>query len=270
MTRTHAIEPELAAPTPRTVRYRDGWATGCGLWVVRLFLLPHTIIGIGALAAALWSTGVYVGVLAFGTDFQGQVVKKEERPGSKGKTYRYVHYEYMVDGRLHTGWVTVSGVDYEQVTAGDRFTVRALESAPDTDPWVGLPGQTPLSDLGGKWFFALFWNGVMSVAVWFIYVRPWQVRRLVRWGQPTEGIVRAATVSIHKGTKSYHVTCEYAAPADEDPLGPTVFTRKMTCTQKSAADVKLGNLVTVLYDPHRPKRSVIYRLTDYRAVEPPA
>jgi hypothetical protein len=266
MTRTHAIEPELIAPTPRTVRYRDGWATGCGLWAVRLFLLPHTVIGLGALVVALWSAGVYVGVLALGTNYPGQVVKKEERPGSKGKTYRYVDYEYTADGRPYAGRLSVNADEYQQVAAGDRITVRALESAPDTDPWPGLPGSTPLRNLGGKWFFALFWNGIMSMAVWFIYVRPWQVRRLVRWGQPTEGIVRAATVSINKGTKSYHVTYEYAAPGDEDLL-PTVFTRKMTSTQKSAANVKLGDLVTVLYDPRKPRRSVVYQLTDYRAVE---
>jgi hypothetical protein len=264
MTPTHAIEPELTGPTPRRVRYRDGWATGCGLWFIRLFILPHTLIGIGILGAALGATGVYVGVLALGTDCQGAVVKKEERPGSKGKTYRYVDYEYMVAGRVHTGRVTMSEVDYEQVTVGDRFTVRALESAPQTDPWVRLPGQTPLADVGGKWLMALFWNGILSIFLWTVYVRPWQVRRLVRRGQPTEGIVRAATVSINKGTKSYHLTYEYAAPAD-DLLGPTLFTRKMTSTQKAAADVKVGDLVTVLYHPHKPRRSVIYKLTDYRA-----
>ena len=216
---------------------------------------------------ALWSTGVYVGVLAFGTDYQGAVVQKTERPGSKGKTYRTVGYEYMANGRLSTGQVSVNADEYQDVAEGDRITVRALESAPDTDPWPGLPGSTPLRNLGGKWFFALFWNGIMSVAVWFLYVRPWRIRRLVRLGQPTEGIVRAATVSINKGSKSYHVTCEYAAPGGDDLLTPTVFTRKMTSTQKSAADVKLGDLVTVLYDPRKPRRRVIYTLTDYRAVE---
>src|SRR4051794_10637986 len=147
MTRTHAIEPELTGPTPRGVRYRDGWATGCGLWVVRLFLLPHTIIGIGALVVAMWSTGVYVGVLAFGTDCPGAVVRKTERPGSKGKTYRYVDYEYTANGRLYTGRVSVDADEYRQVNTGDRVTVRALESAPDTEPWPRLPGSTPLRAL---------------------------------------------------------------------------------------------------------------------------
>ena len=61
------------------------------------------------------------------------------------------------------------------------------------------------------------------------------------------------------------MTYEYAAPAD-DLLGPTLYTRKMTSTQTAAAATKPGDLVTVLYDPRKPKRSVIYRLTDYRAV----
>src|SRR3954447_20568940 len=116
MTRTHATEPELTAATPRGVRYRDGWATGCGLWAVRLFLLPHTIIGVCVLVAALYATGLYVGVLAFGTDYPGQVVKKEERPGSKGKIGRYVDYEYTANGRRYTGRVLVNADEYGQVT----------------------------------------------------------------------------------------------------------------------------------------------------------
>jgi hypothetical protein len=58
MNSPHVIEPELTGPTPRAVGYRDGCATGCGLWFLRLFTLPHTIIGIAVLCSALWSTGL--------------------------------------------------------------------------------------------------------------------------------------------------------------------------------------------------------------------
>jgi hypothetical protein len=263
MIRPHTIEPELTGPTPRPVRYRDGWATGCGLWFVRLFILPHTIAGVVVLATAIGSTGVYLGVWLFGTEYQGQVAKKSEQRGSKGRLNYNVEYVYMANGLLYIGRVSVNADEYQQVAEGDRFMVRALESAPHSDPWARLPGQAPLRDVGGKWFMALFWNCILSVFLWFLYVQPWQIRRLVRWGQATEGIVRSMSVVSGKGGKTYDLTYDYAAPGEEI-LGPTVYTRKMSSTRREAAAVIPGDLVTVLYDPDKPWRSVIYRLSDYR------
>lgn len=261
MSPDHPIEPELAGPTPRRVRYHTR-GTGCGLWFVRLFILPHTIAGVVLVGVALWSTGVYLGVWLFGTEYPGAVVKKSERRGSKGKMSYTVEYEYMVAGRLHTAQVSVNADEYRQVAAGDQFAVRALESAPESGPWPRLPGQTPILDVAGMWLFALFWNGILSVFLWVVYLRPWRMRRLVRWGRPAPGIVRDTTMSVSKGTKTYHLTYEYAAA--DDGGEPAVFTGKMACTQALAAGARPGDLVTVLYDPRKPRRSLIYQYADHR------
>src|SRR5262245_42386386 len=158
----HTVEPELTGPTPRATCYRDGWGAGCVLWFVRLFLLPHALAGVIILGMALWSTGLYLGIGLFGDEYEAAVVKKSERRGSKGKVFYSVEYEYMVAGRIHTGQVSVSAVEYQQVAEGDRFAVRALESAPTSEPWVRMPGQAPRPNVGGKWLVAVFWNGIMS------------------------------------------------------------------------------------------------------------
>ena len=262
MTPDHPIEPELAGSTPRRVRYRTRGA-GCGLWFIRLFILPHTVAGVVLLGVALWSTGLYVGIWLFGDEYPGAVVKKSERRGSKGKWFYTVDYEYMVAGRLHTGQVSVNADEYRQVAEGDRFSVRALESAPDSEPWPRLPGQHPLANVGGKWLMALFWNGLLSLFVWGVYVRPWRLRQLIRWGRPTTGIVRTAEFFHRKGSKWHQLTYEYAAAAD-DGGELAVYTRKMSSPPALAAGAKSGDLVTVLYDPRKPRRSLIYKFSDYR------
>lgn len=261
MTHDHPIEPELTGPTPRRVCYRTRGA-GCGMWFIRLFLLPHTVVGVCAIGVALAFTGLYLGVWLFGDEYPAGVVKKEERRGSKGKRIYAVEYEYTVAGRPHTGEVTVGADEFRQIAEGDRFTVRALEAVPEWRPWPRLPGATPLLELGGVWLFALFWNGVLSVFVYAVYVGPWRARRLVRWGVPAPGIVRDTTVSTNKGARTYHLRYEYAAANDAGE--PTVLTGKMSSSQSAAAGARAGDVVTVLYDPRKPGRSLIYQFADYR------
>src|SRR4051794_9590097 len=113
MVPAYPTEPELAGPIPRAVRYRDGWAVGCGMWFVRLFILPHTLAGVFMLGLAVWSTAVYLGVWLFGEEYPGAVVQKVERPGSKGRTTYTVEYEYTVAGRVHTGRASLSQAEYQ-------------------------------------------------------------------------------------------------------------------------------------------------------------
>jgi Protein of unknown function (DUF3592) len=261
----HVIESELNGPTPRAVRFREGWGAGCAIWFVRLFILPHTIAGVFILVMAVRSTGLYLGVWLYGTEYQGQIVKKYERPGSKGRISHIVEFEYMVNGGLHTATESVDVDVYRQAAEGDRIDIRAMESVPESEPWTRITGRSPLLSVAGKWGIALFWNGILSLFVWALYVRPWQMRRLVRWGRPTEGIVRSATLSTNKKTKTYRFIYEYAVVGD-DVLQPTVFKRRMSSTQNGVAGIRSGDLVTILYDPRKPKRSVIYRASVYRAI----
>jgi len=44
----------------------------------------------------------------------------------------------------------------------------------------------------------------------------------------------------------------------------------MTGFGQSAEAMRIGDMVTVLYSPERPKRSLLYALTDFKAVAVPA
>jgi len=268
MTSPIAIDSDLATPPPRVVHYRDGLGAGCGLWALRLFILPHMVVGVWLLGTALLATVQYVRVLSVGVECDGRVVKKTAEKGSKGHTYYSVEYAYPVNGVEHTGRVGVDPDVYDGLKEGDPVRVRTLESDPEKNPWPRIGSQSAPMGVLIAWGIALFWNGIMSVGVWGLYVRPWRARRLIRYGEPVPGTVRNWAAVPVKGGTAYKLTYEYTAP-DASGL-PAPRTGKMTSERKEAADYKPGRAVTVVYDPERPWRSVIYALGDYRAYEPTA
>jgi hypothetical protein len=264
MTSQIAIDSELATPPPRRVRHRDGFGAGCGLWAIRLFILPHMIAGVVILGTALRTTVQYVRVLAVGVECEGRVVSKTAEKGSKGHVYYSVDYAYPLNGVEHHGRVPVDQDVYDRLNVGDPVPVRTLEADPEKSPWPRIGSRSAPMEVLVAWGVALFWNGFMTVGIWFLYVRPWRARRLIRYGEPTVGEIRTwASVPV-KGRTAYKLTYEYTAP---DATGlPAPRTGKMTTELKDGADYQPGRPVTVVYDPEKPWRSVIYALGDYRAL----
>jgi hypothetical protein len=61
------------------------------------------------------------------------------------------------------------------------------------------------------------------------------------------------------------------AAAEGEADAPTkVWQLVMAVGPKDFEAARVGAPVTVLYDPHKPSRSVIYPFAEYEAVEPPA
>jgi hypothetical protein len=259
----HTFETELTSPPPRRVGYRGGAKMGCGLWFIRLFILPHTLVGIGLLCAACWYTGMYAAVSLLGEICDGKIVKKETRKHKSGQTH-YAHYVFTSDGNEYAGEVSVNEAGFAQINEGDAITVHALSAWPNQCHWPRVPGHSPLLTIGGVWAATLFWNGILSVFFWGAYLRPLRNRWLIRYGEPTQGIVREVKAYQGKGAASYRITYEYATPP-RDGAESQLHTRKITSTSKEAANARAGELVTVLYYPQKPWRSLVYPYSEYRA-----
>jgi hypothetical protein len=257
----HAFEPELEQPTPRRVRLRQ-WNAGCGLWGLRLFLLPHTLAGIGVLLGAVSTTLLYLAVLLLGTDVEGRIVRKVQESHKKGLAY-FVEYVYTVDDQEYRGRASVPADDYAAIHEGDGLSVRVWEAMPTAGVWPRVPGNWPISNMAGLWGFALFWNGILSVFLYDAYYRPWKQRRLLRWGQPAAAIVRQVKTWSTRTGQRMKVQYEFAFPAG-DLLGGEVVAGAMTVPAHRGA--KPEDVLTVLYDPRRPRRSLLYVLADFRVV----
>jgi Protein of unknown function (DUF3592) len=262
----HTFEPELDQPTPRRVAAREGCAYGCGLWFVRLFALPHTLAGPFLLYQAGRAIVLYLGVLLAGTEVEGTITKTAEHTGKKGTSYT-ADYVYTLDGAEYTAQTSLDADEFATLRKGQAIPVRVWEVAPDDAHWAGVSGNHPLRGVGGACFGAGIWNGALAVFIYFFYVRPWRRRWLVRYGVPTPGVVRSVAVVHENKQLAYKVRYEYAVPAGHRTAGGRYTGSVKASKDSGAADVRVGDVLTVLYDPWRPWGSLLYRFADHKAVK---
>jgi hypothetical protein len=258
----HAYEPELDQPIPRRITGRDGCVYGCLLWVGRVLFLPHTAIGLVFLYRAVVTSVLNVGVLLAGVPAAGRVTDKSEWTTRRGVEHHEVEYVFTLDGAEYPGRVFPDADGYAAIQVGQPVAVWVWREDPARGHWPGLPGHSPRRDVLVAIGAALFWNAIVLATWWWLAVRPWRRRQLVRYGVPTAGRVREVTAVPGKIGVAY-LRYEY-------PVGPAGEwrSRSVEAHPREVADLKGGDTLTVLYDPRRPRRSLPYRLSPYKAVPP--
>jgi len=248
------MTPESLPWPPRRVRGKLGGV----LWFGRIFMLPHTLIGIGAasylLFMLLWRVA--------GADVPGQVTGSEISHSRKGGDRYILKYQYRVNGQTKSGADGVSRTVYERYPSGNAanppvpvryFSIGPLAYAKlheDDNLWAGI---------GFLALWVAFWNFVVSIFLYQYWITPLRTRRLYRMGEATLGTVLRKKVKTGKST-----TC-YATYAFHDPFSGKVIETEMTVW--NVADwqqVVEGQPVTVLYAADNPKRSTVYELGGYR------
>lgn len=262
----YALEPELNTPPPRTVRARGGWDYGCGLWAIRVFILPHTLAGVFLAFQAVSGIVLYLGVLFVGTEVDGRIAKKSETEGKKGTHYE-VEYVFTLNGNDYADKSGLKAEDYAAINEGQRIPVRVLAIFPQSGHWPGIAGVSPISGVVSSCFGALLWNGILSVFLWYLYVRPWRQRQLVRFGVPVAGTVFEVTSTPAKSGKGYTIRYQYPLPIDPETgdIERNATGKIYIEPPKSAEDIHSGDVLTVLYDPRKPSRSILYHFSDYKA-----
>jgi hypothetical protein len=98
-----------------------------------------------------------------------------------------------------------------------------------------------------------------------MYVRPWRQRNLIRFGQAAVARVTEVTSWPEKQNTVYGVRYEFTPGVHGDP--PVRGSVRVT-HPRSAADVAVGDELTVIYDPRRPRRNVLYRFAKFMVPVP--
>ncbi len=246
-------EWELLQPAPRRVVYRKG-AAAAGLGCVRLFLLPFIAIGICSVGWALHAT-----VIALcGQTVPGRVLDRYYETDSEGDGSWRVRYTYCVDDTTYTATDQERGP--VRLEAMQSVPVRVSPLFPGRGSWIAPAGTSSWTRVGLQWFFALFWNGVTGAFVGVCFVAPVLQRRLVSRGAVAQGRVVAKTTVGGEDT-TYRL--EYAFEPEQD--GETI-TGRCNVTRAEWDSVRVGDVVTVLYSPGKPRRSTLYRFGLYRVV----
>jgi len=248
--------PAHFPPPPR--RLRGG--PGCGIWFLRLFILPHMCVGVFLITRLFLIT---LNAL-LGTDLEATVTAAYTKPASKGGTIYYIHYQYAAGDRVFTNSESVGEQTYDAVShpgeaEGRTATVhvRVLQLGPLHDHQL-TGGRSVWGKVGEALVFALFWNGILSVFVTLAWVAPIRRYLLVRNGSATGGSI------VSKRERSGKGATYYAKFRFRNPENGVEIEREMTLPGKAVYDaVQPGWMVTVLYSPQNPRRAVVYEFSGY-------
>lgn len=257
--------PAALLSRPRRIRAKR---LGMGLWFIRLFILPHTIVGLGALGAVVGFPIWY----AFGTIHVAQVTatRTYSSHGKNGTTHHFeVTYTYNLEGHPRIGTADVDEQAFNEINGGRQPMIEKPKYGTVTMRGLGIPPlyyDAPVRSSGSFWptwgflvLWASFWNGVLSVFWWMLWIRPWQVRRLYRNGRVGFGVVRDKREKSGKST-TYYIKYEFRT---EDGLHDV---RENTVEAAEYHRATIGENVVVLHRDGKTKPSVLYEYGGYTCV----
>src|SRR5262245_41562069 len=248
--------PPPLPPPPRRV-HMSAWAR-TRLWLLRLFSLPLGFVG-GSLILGSFALPA---VKLFGTDVTGRVIEMVQDRDSEGDQIYKVRYAYTVGGTEWQNDVQLSKEAFGTTAEGQEFPVRVLTAWPRLAPQPNLPGQGVMGVVG--WLVCTsVCTALLAVVVWFAWALPRRNVWLLRHGTAVRGVIVAKVEeNVGEDGVCYRLRYQYRATAPDvaGAVAPAPQTRegKVTVSARQYKESKQGGAVTVLYDPRRPERSLVY------------
>ena len=257
---TQAMPLTYLPPPPRRVRLAPG-ASRAADWFGRIFILPHTLVGIGALGYLLFLMLWRV----FGTDIPGHVTGTEISVSSKGNVSYVLKYDYQIGQERKSGSEGVNQKTY------DHFHPLEKEHPPVTVHYfaIGSYDRARLREGGSLWSevgmltgWAGFWNTIVGLALYQLWVVPLRLRRLYKYGETAAGTLVSKREKTGRSS-TYYMT--YTFRVNE--------TGELRQVESQAGNVpmwmmiKVGQPVIVLYARDNPKRSTVYELGGYGVLD---
>jgi hypothetical protein len=184
---------------------------------------------------------------------QGVLVMKERGPYT-------VTYTYVEGGREHTDQVRVkTDEEAKRLAVGSKLTIKCLHIA-------GLGNSMPVEPLGETLLEAavsMLLAGTGAVFAIFLFrmffILPRRRRWLVQNGQAVAGRINVKSPRLPNES--------YKRLGYEYTVGANRFSQVIIAHRSVYDGVEHGQVVTVLYDPRRPRRSVAHELAEFGVVD---
>jgi|GEM_PF-3054807 len=261
-------------PPPRQFKRKSnvGGNRIASSWIPRIFMLPHTLAGLGLLG---WTLFLFATFLV-GKSYPGSIVSRNDCHRSSKNTSCKITYEYLVEHTVVRNELSMSVSDYENTSTGQPIEVRALGSNPGFYPLPIIDGKFP-GLLYFLPFFTLIWNTFVGAFNYFLWYLPWLEKKLVREGCPASGAITKIAKFGHKdGSRKvcFDFVPSLTSPdhfsgqtPTESGTGRTQGSMLVSREFLAKGPLKVGDKVTVLYDQNKPSRSIIYDFSSYEALK---
>lgn len=229
-------------PPPRRVRVRR-WGEILASCCLSLLLLPLAGVGIVLLATAGGISALWVG----GADRSGIVL--DCKVADDRLTIEYA----LRDGTLPlANQTTVDADEYPNLKPGDEILLRAITIASRT---LAMPADFVTAKRAfATWLLAAIWNAFVvffNYALWRDVYREW-----VLVARGAAAVDRIRDKQIRRGV--FGTACEVYFPT------PAGLASMQTSAKLYAAFPNQAE-VTILYDPRKPDRAIVYEMSRFKA-----
>jgi hypothetical protein len=222
------------------VRLKKGNMPGSLLY--SLFMLPFVLAAI----FLTLSTFVGIGVDIFGVDTTGVVYGHETHDDAEGGTSYTLRYKYRVAGSEHNKSAHVSKNEYKRIQDGEELRVRFLPGLSEMS--AKLPDTTnglfmTLFMIG----FTTFWDLLIGVFCWGIFIYPFVEKNILRNGVATEAQVVDLIVDATGEDMIYKLKYRFYLASGACLDGEVSVDRSQYYATNR------GDRITVLYLPSKPQ-----------------
>ena len=200
----------------------------------------------------------------FGTDVPAVVTGTEAQPYSKGTHYR-VKYTYQLGKETREASEAVSHEVYERFHQQEKdkpsVTVHYFALGPYEHRRLREAGSLWLG-LGGIALWAGFWNTVVGLFLYQLWIVPLRRRWLYKYGEATSGTLVAKREQTGR-SPTYYMTYTFTV----NETGERLQVESQAGNVAMWKMIPVGQPVTVLYARANPKRSTVYELGGYGVSE---
>ena len=264
---SRASIPSVLNAKPRRIRYVG--KTGLLVWLGRLFILPHTLVGLGLISVVI--LGPFWAM--YGVDRTAKVVDISVQRGrdSKERNTYYLTYVHSPFGTERRKTQSVPLEEFSRVvgTTDGSMPVQNLESSykdvrvrgwgnpPLYYEQIVGPTESPWEYYIGPAVMCVFWNALLVVFIKPIYYTPWRLRQVYRTGDADPGVITNRWDG-DKGTAGW-IRYEFRAGGTGETVSAKIAVRDKATYDATA----IGQTVTVLHPPGKAKPSVAYDVGPY-------
>lgn len=218
-------------------------------------MVVHTLAGPAIIGAALFSATV----LLTGSTVSGTISDLRITEDSDGAKSYVVKYDYNFNNRVYHASGNTSKFRYAELKTGDSVTAKVLPPLPDFGTQL-VDGNAPWPTIWFMFGFGVAWTVMMLLPFNQVYIAPYRRTNVMKNGKVCLGTITDKSIG-GEDKNNYAISFQY------EPSPGQYRTDRREVSEAQFYAAKIGETVSVLYDPEHLSDSLMYRYSDYELAQ---